>query len=215
MLTQNSELRERAWKSITSNWKPAVLATLVVYVVIGLGAGLFSTLGVSSGFSSVGIATFLYWVFIFALCLPIVFSYTVILLYFLRGEKENILEDSLYYFKENYSRATITSILLFVYTFLWSLLFLIPGIIKSYSYAMTMYIADEMPEKSTEESIQLSMKMMYGNKWKLFVLDLSFIGWFLLGIVTFGLSHLFVHPYWMMSRAAFYEDLKANSLNNI
>jgi len=208
MLTQNSQLKQSAWEVVTENWKPAVLTTLVVFAVICAGACLFAGLGPKDIGASFGIATFLYWVFIFGVSMPLTFTFAIIMLNFLRGDRINALENTFNYFKENYSRAVITSAMVAIYTALWSLLFIIPGIIKSYAYAMTFYIADEMPEKSTEECIQLSMQIMYGNKAKLFLLDLSFIGWFLLCAITGGIAALFVQPYWMAARAAFYEDLK-------
>ena len=95
------------------------------------------------------------------------------------------------------------------FTILWSLLLVIPGIIKSYSYAMTSFILKDEPEMKNNAAIEKSMAMMEGNKMKLFMLDLSFIGWAILCIFTFGIGFLFLQPYVAISRAAFYEDLKA------
>ena len=67
---------------------------------------------------------------------------------------------------------------------------------------------NDNPEIGAEEAICRSMEMMRGNKWKLFCLDLSFIGWFLLGILTLGIGLLWVEPYWLTARAAFYEEVK-------
>ena len=108
-----------------------------------------------------------------------------------------------------------TVVLVFIYTFLWSLLLIIPGIIKHYSYAMTPYILKEEPEMKNNAAIEKSMVMMDGNKMKLFMLDLSFIGWAILCIFTFGIGFLFLQPYVAISRAAFYEDLKAQQGGNV
>ena len=83
------------------------------------------------------------------------------------------------------------------------------GIIKSYSYAMTSFILKDEPEMKNNAAIEKSMAMMEGNKMKLFMLDLSFIGWAILCIFTLGIGLLFLQPYVAISRAAFYEDLKA------
>lgn len=88
-------------------------------------------------------------------------------------------------------------------------LLIIPGIVKSYSYALTPYILKDHPELKFNAAIEESMRMMNGYKMKLFLLDLSFIGWALLTILTFGIGVLFLEPYVSASRAAFYEDLKA------
>lgn len=97
---------------------------------------------------------------------------------------------------------------------LWSLLFLIPGIIASYRYAMTPYILAERDDLSVMEAISLSKKMMKGNKWELFFLDLTFIGWAILCIVTLGIASLWVDPYIEASRAAFYREISEQKFSN-
>ena len=82
-----------------------------------------------------------------------------------------------------------------LYTFLWSLLFVIPGIIKGFSYSMSMYILAENKGKSARECIEESKKMTDGHKMELFVLGLSFIGWALLGCITFGIAYIWIIPY--------------------
>ena len=77
-------------------------------------------------------------------------------------------------------------------TFLWGLLLVIPGIIKSYEYRMIPYILSENPGMDTKRAFQLSAEMMYGQKWNAFVLDLSFILWLILGAITCGLVNVFL-----------------------
>lgn len=97
-----------------------------------------------------------------------------------------------------------------IFILLWTLLFIIPGLIMSYAYEMTPYILNDNPDLGAKETLDRSREMMKGHKWELFVLDLSFIGWFLLSIVTFGIADIFyVHPYYTSTHAAFYEALKA------
>ncbi len=97
-----------------------------------------------------------------------------------------------------------------LYTFLWSLLFIIPGIVKSYEYRMIPYLLAEYPEMSQEDAFAISKYMMNGNKWKTFVLDLSFILWFLGSIFTLGLLGLFYgDPYYAQTSAVLYDALKA------
>ena len=92
---------------------------------------------------------------------------------------------------------------------LWSLLFVVPGIVKAYSYAMSAYILADNPEMSQNECRRESMRMMQGHKWRLFCLQFSFIGWQLLCVLTFGILSFWVGPYINTATAAFYEDLKA------
>ena len=100
------------------------------------------------------------------------------------------------------------SLLISLYTFLWTMLFIIPGIVKSYAYAMTPYIMMEKPEMGINDAITKSRMMMKGHKWQLFLLDLSFIGWMLLSIVTLGIAFVYVWPYYSAARAQFYKEVK-------
>ena len=95
-----------------------------------------------------------------------------------------------------------------LYTFLWSLLFVIPGIIKSISYSMSMYILAENKGKSAKECIDESKQMTEGHKMDLFVLELSFIGWGLLCAVTLGIAGIWVLPYMQATYANAYNSLK-------
>ena len=98
--------------------------------------------------------------------------------------------------------------------FLWSLLFVIPGIIASYRYSMTPYILAENMELSVMEAITESKKMMRGNKFRLFCLELSFIGWDILAVLTLNIGDLWVHPYREAARAAFYREISEARYSN-
>ncbi len=95
-----------------------------------------------------------------------------------------------------------------IFTFLWSLLFVIPGIIKSFSYSMSMYVLAENKGKAAHECINESKLMTNGHKMELFVLGLSFIGWALLGAITFGIAFIWVIPYMNATYANAYNSLK-------
>lgn len=108
----------------------------------------------------------------------------------------------------NYWKTTLcTRLLRGLYTFLWSLLFIIPGIIASYSYAMTGYILAEHPEMTASEAIEASKAMMTGNRWRLFCLQFSFIGWSILASLTLGIGNLWLNPYTEAAKAAFYREI--------
>jgi uncharacterized membrane protein len=180
------ELKNRAKQSLTGNWGAAILG-LVIYGAI---VSLLSTTGVGSfvtGLVSLG--------------------YISLYLFILRG-KTPTFEGSISAVTENIGTKFIATLLVSLYTFLWSLLFIIPGIIKSYSYAMTPYILLDRPELSATDAIKESEKMMDGHKMELFILDLSFIGWILLSMLTCGILVLYVEPYMMATKAAFYLELK-------
>ena len=102
-----------------------------------------------------------------------------------------------------------------LFTFLWSLLLIIPGIIKSYSYSMAIFILAENKGMSALEAINKSKKMMEGHKMDFFVLQLSFLGWILLTYVTFGIALFWVWPYMYTSYANFYKSLKSDAAIDI
>ena len=103
----------------------------------------------------------------------------------------------------------MTMLLKTIYLTLWSLLFIVPGVIKGYEYAMVPYLLLDHPEMSRQEIFAESKRMMMGNKWDAFVLDLSFIGWHLLGACTFGiLTILYVNPYQYYTEAELYHVLR-------
>ena len=95
-----------------------------------------------------------------------------------------------------------------IFTVLWSLLFIIPGIVKAYEYMMIPYLLADNPQMTKEQAFAESKRMMQGQKWKAFVLDLSFIGWYILSGLTLGILAIFyVSPYVNATHAALYEAL--------
>ncbi len=110
----------------------------------------------------------------------------------------------------DYMKSLVGILWMYLFTFLWSLLFVIPGIIKSIAYSMTPYILAERDDVSAQDAIKVSMEMTYGHKMEIFVMGLSFIGWWLLTGLTFGiLAFFFTGPYTATSFAGLYEELKA------
>ena len=109
---------------------------------------------------------------------------------------------------DDFFSAFKVTLLVGIYTFLWSLLFIIPGIVKGYSYSMALYVLADNKGKSARECIAESKAMMEGHKMELFVLDLSFIGWYLLCCLTCGLASLYVVPLLNATHANVYETIK-------
>ncbi len=101
----------------------------------------------------------------------------------------------------------VANILMGIYTMLWSMLFIIPGIIATYSYAMTSFVLAENPEMSANEAIRESKRLMKGNKWRFFCLQLSFIGLMIVGALTLGIGYIWIVPYQQATFAAFYRDI--------
>ena len=119
------------------------------------------------------------------------------------------LSNIVYVFDSHYKNIVKTAFLTDLFIWLWSLLFIVPGIIKAYSYRLVPYIMSENPDINFRDAQAESARLMKGNKWKSFVLDLSFIGWDILSLLTWGtLEIFFVGPYKASADAALYESIK-------
>jgi uncharacterized membrane protein len=114
----------------------------------------------------------------------------------------------------NFLKALGLRLVIVLFTFLWGLLFIIPGIIAFLSYSMAFYIMEEDPSIGIMDAIRKSKEMMMGNKWRLFCLSLSFIGWFILSICTLCIGFLWLTPYAYASYAAFYLEVSGQSNND-
>lgn len=116
-------------------------------------------------------------------------------------------------FNKDYINVVLATFMKGLFVFLWSLLFIFPGIYKSYQYAMVDYILAENPGMDWQRALALSKQMTNGEKWNIFVLDLSFIGWFLLGALACGVGTLFVMPYYYATYAELYTALREKALS--
>ncbi len=125
------------------------------------------------------------------------------------------MEEMFWPFKEDYGGNVLMMFLISLYTALWSMLFVVPGIVKGYSYSLAMYIKSENPNIPASKAIELSTRMTNGHKMDLFVLDMSFIGWAILSAFTLNiLGILYVIPYQYASKAFAYEEIKEEALAN-
>jgi uncharacterized membrane protein len=120
-----------------------------------------------------------------------------------------------YAFKSGrFTNIMLTMLYRSVLTFLWFLLLIIPGIIKSYAYSMVPYILADNPNIGSSRAIQLSNQMTAGHKFDIWVLELSFLGWYLLGMLLFFVGIFFVKPYENATKAELYLVLRQNALDN-
>ena len=118
-------------------------------------------------------------------------------------------------FVENYGNVFLTGLFKWLFTLLWSLLFLIPGIVRSFGYFAVPYLLAENPNLKPQRALQLSLQMTRGYKWDLFVLNLSFLGWFLLSGISFNIAGIFyVNPYYQATLAEAYRFLRENAMAN-
>lgn len=197
--------KNRALSALENKWGNFVLITFVYGFIIGITQAISGDKDSPAILHLIGIVLFI-------LALPLTWGYQTLFLGAVRGGDATAKDMFEGYNKELFSRVLTTTLLYYVYVFLWSLLLLIPGCIKSYSYAMTPYILKDNPEMKNNAAIEESMRMMDGHKLELFMLDLSFIGWAILSILTCCIGFLWLAPYMNMARVNFYEDLKKASV---
>lgn len=135
--------------------------------------------------------------------------------YFLESTQMRFnINDIGYSFSCGRFRNIVTTMLLQkIYLLLWTLLFIIPGIVKFYAYSMVPFLMAENPNLSPTRAIEISCDITQGHKWDMFVLELSFLGWYLLGALGFGIGMLFVTPYSCSTRAQLYLALRNIALD--
>lgn len=225
-MKSNSQLRREARKNLSgltadgyplngnypeSAWGTFVIMTFL-YMIISNIAQTPLTIGdyIIKLDSVSGLAAPLYGVgfILILLTLPLGWGYAVSFLNHHRGMRTDI--DRLFAGYKQFGRIFVAYLLNTLYILFWTMLLIIPGIVKSYSYALMPYILADNPEMSGEQAICRSMAMMQGNKLRLFLLHLSFIWWGILAILTCGIGFLWLYPYIYASMAAFYEDVKAD-----
>ena len=209
----NSELRAQARERLEGQWGTFVLMTFLMLVIqtilqipgyIGSLLEILSPENVLASLSFSNISNILS-----LLALPLSWGLTVSLLRNHREESvdlENLFDG---FRGGRYTRVFCALFLVNLFTFLWALLLIIPGIMKAFSYALTPYIIMDEPELTARQAITRSCEIMEGRRWKLFCLYLSFIGWGILSLLTFGIGFLWLVPYMNASIAAFYEDARA------
>lgn len=206
----NQDYKNAALDRLRGNWTPAVVATLVYALAAMLCSSnefLVTSLKLSTGtsFAVTGLCSL---VAIFVVNpLQVGYANSVRRMfdhgdYALTG---NMFSLSL----SGYLHKVAGMFLMLLKVFLWMLLLFIPGLIMSYAYAMTPYILEDYPEIDAWDASTRSRKMMKGHKFDLFCLQLRFIGWILLGVLTCGIGLLWVIPYMTAAETAFYNDLKA------
>lgn len=217
-MATRKEIKENAKNQLDNNifsskWLMLTLVLLVYEIVIGAVGGVsYRTSDISN--MSVGALAVLSIVGLAMLALSIIitgplgYSISRILTKCARDKKQADFVDLGVGFKECMSDAILLSVVSKIFIVLWTLLFIIPGIIKSYAYSQAFYIQQDQKNKDWKYCIDKSQEMMKGHKWDLFVLDLSFIGWYIVGLLCLGIGTLFVTPYHQMARANFYLELK-------
>ncbi len=189
-----SEIKSIAKEIVKTHYGMALAPMLLLMLINAVLSGVTAGLG-------------------FVLVFPLSVGLCLIYLMLWRCENPSIETMFTSAFQENFPRKLGGMCWMTLFSTLWSMLFVLPGIVKSYSYAMTPYILGKYTNVDAKSALKLSMKIMQGRKLELFIVDLSFIGWHLLGILTLGIVEIFwVSPYTSITRAAYFDEYVADSL---
>ena len=185
------DFRAQAWERLNGKWGTMALCALIVSAISsGCGALSFLVVGGAALLLVAG---------------PLGLGWAKLSLRTVR--REGVAVEMLFDGFKAFAKAFLLYLINSIFVFLWTLLFIIPGIVKSYAYSMSYYILLDNPELSSNEARIRSMEMMRGHKWRLFCLHFSFIGWWLLTLLTFGILSFWVQPYQKTADAAFYQSL--------
>lgn len=231
----NTQYKNEALAALKGNWAPAVLATVVFLAIATLCIGPAEIPMLTGSFDSEAVAamaaagdlagvmdaysTLSSWSSLSSLLRIFVYNvlsvgFAVAFLLLLRNGDDRLTSNMFEVSFRQYWHKVWGMFLMYLFIALWTLLFILPGIVKAFSYALTPYILEENPDLSANEAIDHSRAMMKGHKFDLFYLYLSFIGWFLLSFLTLGIGFIWLIPYMNTAQAAFYEDVKADYERN-
>ena len=231
----NTQYKNEALAALKGNWAPAVLVTVVFLAIATLCIGPAEMPMLTGTFDSEAVAamaaagdlagvmdaysTLSSWSSLSSLLRIFVYNvlsvgFAVAFLLLLRNGDDRLTSNMFEVSFRQYWHKVWGMFLMYLFIALWTLLFILPGIVKAFSYALTPYILEENPDLSANEAIDHSRAMMKGHKFDLFYLYLSFIGWFLLSFLTLGIGFIWLIPYMNTAQAAFYEDVKADYERN-
>jgi uncharacterized membrane protein len=212
----NQDLKNAALEALRGNWAPAVVCT-IIYLLLSIGISLLQpniddpTAALTGAQKIMMVANVL---LLFLVMVPLGIGYYQAFKVLFTDGDNKLTANCFRLSFGNYFKNIAAYLLMCLFIFLWTLLLIIPGIIKALAYSMTPFILKDFPELSVNQAINLSQKMMKGHKFDYFWLGLSFIGWILLGLLTLGIGYIWLIPYMYTSYAAFYEEVKKEYLEN-
>ena len=210
------DFRREAREALSGNWFVAVVAGVIMTLLSNVGVsidmeaeGEFSSildanLTLADSFPLVA-AVFVVVMLSLLLSSLVTVGYAQFNIDLIDGEKPRII--TLFTKWRQIGKAIVASFLVFLRVLFGLILFIIPGVIAAYSHAMVYHILAENPDMSVSEAMAESRRIMRGNKFRLFCLQLSFFGWYLLVAITFGIAALWVIPYQQAAVAAFYREI--------
>lgn len=205
-----NDLKEQALATLKGKWGSFVGLTFIFMLLMGIatGATQFGEIFTGSSFRTLAIIMTGSGFLLTVLAIPLQVGYYIA---FLNSSRQDLPADigDLFCGYQNFWHVLGTMLLGTLIVIAGCCLFLVPGIILAFAYAMVPFILHDHPELSVTDTLQMSRVMMTGHKWELFLLYLSFIGWALLCILTLFIGYLWLEPYMQMTTVKFYEQLRA------
>lgn len=195
-----------------ARWWKMTLATIAIYLISGgfsIYVNIATVINRDDPSTTVGYSSSV----ITLLLIPFTIAASGYYLNHIRGfnpEWKSLYKEGI----DNYGSYLVTGVLVNAFTFLWSLLFVVPGIIKALAYSQAKYVIHDNPRLKGKEAIEISKRMTNGFKGDLFSMYLSFIGWYILVGLTGGILSIYVTPYVETTAAMYYENLKRYSIEN-
>ncbi|HDR8112069.1 DUF975 family protein [Bacillus thuringiensis] len=197
------DLKETALDLLEGNWGAAVGATLIIFILIQV-VSIIINWGFSNIYDWGEIGDFIS----FLIISPLTLGGYYLTLNIIRQEQPHIRNIFIWCVDmRKLLKSFLVYLLLYFYLILWTLLLIVPGIIKFISYTMTYFILNDYPDCTMNQAITKSRHMMNGHKIAYMILCLSFIGWFMLSLVTLGIGFLWLIPYFHTTKAVFYEEI--------
>lgn len=198
-----AELKAMAKESLQGKYGDAIVITILILVISMFTGGVTGVLTLNVSENKAEMIENIIGIIIAGL---FTFGY---LSFFLKISRDEDVEIKELWSKTNmFATFIISSLLVSIFTFLWTLLLIIPGIIAAYSYQMTLYILLDNPDMNVMDAIKESKRLMKGHKMDYFILQLSFLGWIILGAFTVGILYLWLIPYMSVTICNFYNNLK-------
>lgn len=205
-----NDLKDQALATLRGKWGSFVGITFIYFLLVSIASGFtsYGSIFQATNFSTLSLVCTCSGVLLTLLMLPISMGFSIA---HLHASRQDLPADpgDLFYGYKNFWHVLGTFILEYLAVFAGFILFVIPGIILAFAYAMVPFILRDHPELSITETLWTSRMMMKGHKWELFVLELSFIGWALLCVLTLFIGYLWLMPYMQMTITKFYEKIRA------
>lgn len=207
------EYRDQAWAALDGRWNQMAVISLIIFAIAGIGSCMGGGFKPATTFSTMQMmGSGLSLVLSILVLAPLQWAMLVMLYQMFKNEEmeEGYLSRTFNLFKGNYSNFVVASVLISIVIVLLAIPTLFIGaFIFAYAYQMVPFILKENPDMRVVDAMRESRMMMRGHKWHLFLLELSFIGWALLCVLTLCIGFLWLVPYQYAATAAFYDDVKA------